>query len=83
MDGQTTVPLAWLIVAVSALVSAIIGAFLWWLRNEFSRIDERHESLAADLRGLHKRVDFLIFRLIGRAFDDGRDGPEREKVANL
>lgn len=71
IDEATTVPIGWLI-GLGAL--ALTGIF-FWLRSEFSRLDGQHSELKESVVSVHKRVDWLIVKLLpGHPYTEKDDG---------
>ena len=60
IDETTTVPIGWLI---ALGVFAFLG-LIAWLKREFARLDGQHAELRGDVGKVHKRVDWLIMKLL-------------------
>ena len=75
IDEATTVPLVWIITVIVLLGGTIITLFVWWLRTEFARLDGQHADLKSNISGVHKRVDWLIFKLLpGHPYEEDDHG---------
>lgn len=72
MDGETTVPLNWLLY----LGGVLVIAFVWWLRREFTQNAEQHLAGAKAIRRVHRRLDYLIMNLLGRDYPPQNDDEE-------
>ena len=58
MTGDTVVPLNWLL----GVGGMCLGAFVYWLRTEFSRNWEEHKTMTNSASKAHKEIDQRIDR---------------------
>ena len=55
-----TVPIEWFFTVGGAL----IGGFIWWIKERFRRNDQEHAQNYEAIRDLRNRVDHLTFHLL-------------------
>ena len=70
IDEATTVPIGWLI----ALGALALAGLIAWLKREFGRLDGQHAELKQGLTRVHKRVDWMIMKLLpGHPYEEEDD----------